>query len=199
MGPSGPPVSAISPSPPSFQPLDLDVRSFVLAWIEEGARGEFHEVLVARLAAGDQRQRAGGLGAGLIGAGARQAVALRPVAEIDLQRAADDGLYAGCGDLVGELQGTEEIAGVGEAERGKAVADRQLGEPGDCDCAFQQRIGRVHFEMHVLRRQNYVPARKPSRLRDALLMGAVGVMGAIPASGVPCGKAGCSISAGVCS
>ena len=93
-----------------FQPLDLDVRRLVLGGIEEGLGGEFHEVLPAPLVAGQQSECAGGLRARLIGAVALQGIGLGAVAEIDLQRAADDRLDAGFRELVGELQRAEEIA-----------------------------------------------------------------------------------------
>ena len=105
-----------------------------------------------------QRDRAGRLRARLIGALALQTVGRRAIAEIDLQRAADDRLDAGLGQLVGELERAEEVVGVGEADRGKALRRRQLGEPGDGDGAFQQRVGRVHLEMHEGR-----PGCRPGR------------------------------------
>ena len=134
-----------------LQALDLDMRGLVLGGVEEGAGGELHEVLPAAVVAGEQRQRAGRLRARLIGAGALQAVGLRPVAEIDLQRAADDRLDAGFRQLVGELERPEQVVGVGQPNCGKAARRRQLGELGDGDGAFQQRIGRMHLEVHELR------------------------------------------------
>src|SRR5262245_58074303 len=55
---------------------------------------------------------------------------------------------AGAGEFVGELQCPKQIVGVGQAERRKAVADRQLGKPRDGERALQQRVGRVHLEVH---------------------------------------------------
>ena len=93
-------------------------------------RGELHEVLPAPLVAGEQRQRAGRLRARLVGAVALQPVGLWAIAEVDLQRAADDRLDAGVRQLVGELERAEQVVGVGEPHRRKAVRDRQLGELG---------------------------------------------------------------------
>ena len=135
-----------------FQPLDLDVRCLVLGGVEEGLGGEFHEVLPAPLIARQQSECAGGLRAGLIGAVALQPIGLGAVAEIDLQRAAHDRLDACFGELVGEFQRAEEVAGIRETHRGKALRHRQLGELLVGDGAFQQRIGRVHLEVHELRR-----------------------------------------------
>ena len=88
------------------------------------------QVLAAALVAGEQRQRAGRLRARLIGAGALQAVGLRPVAEIDLQRAADDRLDAGFRQLVGELERAEQVVGVGQPDRGKAARRRPAWRAG---------------------------------------------------------------------
>ena len=131
-----------------FQPLDLDVRRLVLGGIEERLRGKFHEILPALRVAGEQGERAGGLGARLIGAVALQRVGLRAIAEIDLQRAADDRLDAGVRELVGELQRPEQVASVRQPDRGIALRHRQLGDPGVGDGAFQQRIGRMHLQVH---------------------------------------------------
>ena len=130
-----------------FQPLDLDVGRFVLAGVEEGARGELHQVLVAARVGRQKRQGASWAGPRRAASSAHEPVGPRPVAEVDLQRAADDGLYARAGELVGELQRAEEIVGVGEAERRKPVGGRQLGQPGYGDGPFQQRIGRMHLEV----------------------------------------------------
>ena len=111
-----------------LEPLDLDMRHLVLSRIEERARCELHEVVPAPLVAGQQSQRAGRLRARLIGAIALQAVALRTVPEVDLQRAAHDRLDAGIGKLVGELQRAEQVAGIRKAHSGKAVCRRQFGE-----------------------------------------------------------------------
>ena len=134
-----------------FEALDLDVRCLILARIEKCAGGELHEVLPAAVVAGEQRQRAAQLRARRVGPGALQSIGLRPVAEIDLQRAAHDRLDAGLRQLVGEFERTEQVVGVGQPYRGKALRHRQLGELRDGDGAFQERVGRMHLEVHEMR------------------------------------------------
>ena len=70
------------------------------------------------------------------------------VAEIDRQRAADDRLDAGARELVGEFERPEHVVGVGERERGLAVGFGQLRQLADRQRAFQQRIGRMHVQVH---------------------------------------------------
>ncbi len=64
------------------------------------------------------------------------------------QRAADDRLDAGGGELVGEFQRPEHVVGVGERERRLLVGFGELGEPRNGQRAFEQRIGRMHVQMH---------------------------------------------------
>ena len=87
------------------------------------------------------------------GASAGMAVArvLLLVAEIDRERAADDRLDAGAGHLLGEFQRPEHVVGVGERQRRLVVGLGQLGQLGDGQRAFQQRIGGVHVQVHEAR------------------------------------------------
>ena len=78
----------------------------------------------------------------------RLARAVFGVAEIDGERAADDRLDAGRGDFVGEFQRSEHVVGVGERERRLLVGLGEFGQPRDRERAFQQRIGRVHVQVH---------------------------------------------------
>ena len=99
-----------------FEPLDLDVRRLVLGRIEEGAGGELHEVLPAALVAGKAAPCApAGCERGWLAPARCRPLPCGAVAEIDLQRAADDRLDAGVGQLVGELERAEQVVGVGEA------------------------------------------------------------------------------------
>ena len=78
------------------------------------------------------------------------ALAVIGVAEIDGQRAADDRLDAGGGELFGEFQRAEHVVGVGERERRLLVGLGELGQPRDGERAFQQRIGRMHVQVHEI-------------------------------------------------
>ena len=77
-------------------------------------------------------------------------VAVLGVAEIDGQRAADDRLDAGRRQLLGEFQRPEHVVGVGERERRLLVGFGELGQPRNGERAFQQRIGRVHVQVHEI-------------------------------------------------
>ena len=70
------------------------------------------------------------------------------IAEIDRERAADDRLDAAARELVGEFERPEHVVGVGQRERRLAVGLRELREARDRQRAFEQRIGRVHVQMH---------------------------------------------------
>ncbi len=72
------------------------------------------------------------------------------VAEIDGQRAADDRLDAGAGHFFGEFQPTEHVVGVGERQRWLLVGFGEVGQARQRDCAFQQRIVRVHVQVHEI-------------------------------------------------
>ncbi len=121
------------------------MRRLVAGVAQKGARVEAHQVAVALLARGEQhdaRQVARRIGE----PGRPGAVVL--VAEVDRERAADDRLDAGTRHLVGELQRPEHVVGVGQRERGLAVGLGELGQPRDRQRALEQRIGRMHVQMH---------------------------------------------------
>ena len=123
--------------------LEGDMRLLALGRIEPEARDEPHQVAVAGLALGeehDRRARQALLGKARAGG--------RRVAEVDRGLGADDRLDAGLGELFRELEGAEEIVGVGDRERRHLVG---LGEPGqrlDRERPFAQRKGAVHVQMH---------------------------------------------------
>ena len=51
-------------------------------------------------------------------------------------------------ELVGEFERAEHVVGVGQRQRRLAVGLGELGEPRDRQRALEQRIGRVHVQMH---------------------------------------------------
>ena len=120
---------------------ELHMRGLARRRVEEGARGQPHQVAVAVLARGEQHD-------------ARKLDRLAAVtrrflvAEIDRKRAADDRLDAAAGKLVGEFERAEHVVGVGQREGRLAVGLRELREARDRQRAFEQRIGRVHVQMH---------------------------------------------------
>ena len=126
----------------------MNVRRFIFARIEIRAGSQFHQVQVTDFAARDQCQRPRGQGAH-VGPQSPDTLVLRTITEVDLQRAADDRLYAGCGELVRELQSAKEVAGVGQPQSREVVAHGQFGQPRDRDRALQERVGRMHLEMHI--------------------------------------------------
>ncbi len=126
------------------EPFDLEPRRLIAGRLEEGARIQPHQAAVAGLARGQQHDaRTLDLGIGAAGA-------VVGVAEVDGERAADDRLDAGTGELLGELQRAEHVVGIGERQRGLLVGLRQLGQPRNRQRAFEQRIGRVHVEVHEI-------------------------------------------------
>ncbi len=78
-------------------------------------------------------------------------VVARPVvliAEIDRERAADDRLDAGTGELFREFERTEHVVGVGERQRRLVVGFGEFRQPRDGQRAFQQRIRRMDMQVH---------------------------------------------------
>ena len=152
MGPSGPPVSAIRPSPCASSRSISMCGGLVLGGIEEGAGGELHEVLPAALVAGEQRQRAGRLRARLIGAvraAGRWPAARSPKSTCSVQPTI--GWMPASASLSENSSAPNRLLVSVSPTAGKPRAARQLGELGDGDGAFQQRVGRVHLEVHELR------------------------------------------------
>ncbi len=70
------------------------------------------------------------------------------IAEIHRQRAADDRLNPRGSHFVGEFQRSEHVVAVGERERRLAIGLGKLRELADRHRAFEQRIGRVHMQVH---------------------------------------------------
>jgi hypothetical protein len=72
------------------------------------------------------------------------------VAEIDGERAADDRLDSGTAQLFGEFQRTEHVVGIGERQGGLLVGLGQIGQARQRNGTFQQRIVRVHVQVHEI-------------------------------------------------
>ena len=73
------------------------------------------------------------------------------VSKIERKRATDDRLDAGPRQLVGELQCPEHIVGIGQSRRGLAIGLGESCNPGNRQCAFQQRIGRMQVKVDEAR------------------------------------------------
>ena len=127
-----------------FQPRKLEPRRFIRRRIQEGARVEPHQAAVALRIRCEQHD------ARPLGLHIAVARPMIRVAEIDCKRAADDRLDAIAGELFGELQRPEHVVGIGERQRRLTIGFRQLGEARDGQRAFQQRIGRVHVQVHEI-------------------------------------------------
>src|SRR5262249_25045516 len=74
--------------------------------------------------------------------------ALADVAKIERHLATDDRLDPLFGRLLGELEGTEEIAGIGDAEGRLAIGCGELEKHLDRQGALEKRERRMHPEMH---------------------------------------------------
>ena len=147
----------------AFEPVELEPRRLVRRRIEEGARGQPHQAAIAGLARGQEHDAL----ARLWRVGIARAVV--GVAEIDGERAADDRLDAGASELFGEFQRTEHVVGVGERQRRLLVGFRELGKARERYRAFQQRIGRVHVQVHEVEvGQAVIPWLPPECGRRAL-------------------------------
>ena len=86
-----------------------------------------------------------------LGHGVGAARAMLDVAEIDGQRAADDGLDAGTGELFREFERAEHVVGVGQRQRGLVVGLGEFRQLANRQRAFEQRIGRMHVQVHESR------------------------------------------------
>ena len=130
------------------KPLDVDMRHLLRGRIKERARGELHQILIAGGVAGQQRDHPGGIQSDLTGADARGSAGFRVVPKMHLEAAANDRLHAHSADLVREFERTEQISRVRERNCEEIVRGSKLRKLGDGDCALQQRVGRVHLEVH---------------------------------------------------
>ena len=128
----------------SSELIDRDERLARLGRREIGAGGEPHQIGVAGFVLGKERNAPVCLRSTQVRARGR--LALR--GEGQRQRAADDGLDARSGHGFGELKRAEQIVGIGQRQRRRAVGLGERHEPRDGERPFEQRIGRVHPEMH---------------------------------------------------
>ncbi len=127
---------------------DLGVRRFAIVRAHVGTARNLHEIAIAGLAhrkEGEQsiamrrRQRGQTRDAG---AGSVRFL------EVDGEADADDRLDAGTRELVGKFQRPEQIVGVGERDGRKAELGRAFCQCTDRQGAFEQRISRMHLEVH---------------------------------------------------
>ena len=148
--------------------------------VEPGAAAQIHQVHVTALALGEQHDRAATEFALFVGTSAKT----RPIAEIDRELDAHDGLYAILGELFGEFQRAKEIVGVRDGDRGLAVGGGEFAELGDGQRPLPQGEGGVHMQMHeadVSRHRthgeppgmgrHHAGSRPPGRARDEISTG----------------------------
>jgi hypothetical protein len=127
------------------------MRGLVVRRIEMRTRGELHQVLVASVVHRKERQRPCGLYPRQSGRCVCGALVGNAIPEVDLQRAARDGLNASACNLVRELQRAEQISGIGQPQCRKFVGYGKLCQFGNRDGAFQQGIGGMHLQMNEAR------------------------------------------------
>ena len=96
--------------------------------------------------------------------------AFLPVREGERECHADDRLDAGTGEGLGEFEGTEQIVGIGQRQRRRAVVAGEARKLRNGERALEQRIGRMHPKMHERLRLTHVlepvPMLPPSRIRS---------------------------------
>ena len=122
------------------KPRKFQVRPLGLRGFEVGARGEPQQAAIALLAGGQQNDARKTI--------PRRRAAVVLIAEIDAERAADDRLNAGARHFFGEFERAEHVVGVGERQRRLPVLLGELRQPRDRQRALEQRIGRMHVQMH---------------------------------------------------
>ena len=126
-----------------LKPSQFDMRAIVLLGLEVRTRRQPHQAPVAVLAGGQQdkaRPPVSGRG-----------VTVFLIAKVDAQGASDDRLNTHARHFLGKLESAEHVVGVGESERRLAILLRKLGQSGDFQRAFEQRIRRMHMQMDEAR------------------------------------------------
>ncbi len=126
------------------QHRERHVRGLAGRHREERVRGQAHQVAIALLARGEQDEPRAA-------SGPRAAGRSVLVGEVDRERATDDRLDAGARELVGKLERAEHVVGVGQGQGRLPIGLGELGQLGDGQRAFEQRIGRVHMQVHESR------------------------------------------------
>ena len=117
-----------------------DPRRVAQRHVEIGPARERHEVGIALRALGEEHD---------VGDRVRRTTGAR-VDLLELHRELHPGhrLDAHAGELLGEFERAEEVVGVGERERRLPVGRGELGEIADLQGAFEERVGRVHMQVH---------------------------------------------------
>ena len=120
-----------------------DVMLGIVGRRQVGLAGQLHQVAVAGLVLGQQCERRHAAKS-LLGS---EAPLLRRIGHVHLDGAADDRLDALVRHGLGELERAEEIAGVGDRNRGHARVLGQLRQFLDLQRPFRQRVGGMGAEM----------------------------------------------------
>ena len=152
IGPSGPPVSAISPSAcSSSAPIVMCARSIVGGL----------EMRAARRASSGWRSRPRSSQAARSARRRRGAAARRARAARSAPACAPRNRRRACTPTIGWMPASASLSENSSAPKrllvsvspsaGKLVRRGELGELGDRQRAFEQRIGRMHLEVHELR------------------------------------------------
>ena len=124
-----------------FDARDLDVRGLVGRGFEIECLRKPHQIGEAVRRHREQRDLARRFAARLVAQRSqRRRLRVAVVAEVDIKRAAGDRLHARAPKLVGKFQRAEKVVAVGEAERRKLHRFGELGELGDRQRAFEQRV-----------------------------------------------------------
>ena len=130
---------------------DPGIRRLAIARAHVGAARYLKQIAVTDLAHGEKREQAIAMRRWQCGKAGDARTGSVDFLEIDSEAYAGDRLNAAARELVRELERAEQIVRVGQRERGKAELGRPLGQRADRQRAFEQRIGRMHFEVHERR------------------------------------------------
>ena len=154
MGPSGPPVSAISPSACCLERADLDVCGASVAAASKCARlDELHQVGVAGLVHRKQRDRPVRLRARLGALRRHAAIGCRACAPRNRrsERTPTIGWMPASASLSENSSAPKRLLVSVRPSAGSSCAAASLASFADRQRAFEQRIGRMHLEVHELR------------------------------------------------
>ena len=97
------------------------------------------------------------------------------IPEIDRELKPDDRLNALASELLRKFERAIKIVGVGQRQGRHLVGARELGELGDRQGAFEERIGRVNVQMHetdVVDRHRALPEARTREARTSKLKSA---------------------------
>ena len=127
-----------------FQPFQREPRRLIGRRIQEGTRVKPHQAAVTFLIRREQHD------ACALRLGVAVAGPMIGIAKIDGERATDDRLDAVAREFFRKLQRPKHVVGIGERQYRLPVGFRQFGEARDGKRAFQQRIGRMHVQVHEI-------------------------------------------------